>query len=270
MTEILYALGLDDRIIAVDTTSVFPPAAMREKPNVGYMRQLSAEGVLSVSPTLILAEDGSGPPDTITLLEKASLPFVLVPNEKSAEGVAEKVRFVGDAMGVAAESDRLADALASDFATLQAEIAPIEKRVRALFVFSLTDGRILAGGSDTSAEAMLKLAGAENAISGFSGYKPVNTEAVLAAAPEAIVVMTRYGDDSGPGVDVADILADPTLSQTPAGKAKRVVSMNGQYLLGFGPRAAHAARDLAAALYPDRDLPPLASHPWIDIPAAGQ
>ena len=147
VTEILYALGLDDRIIAVDTTSVFPPAAMREKPNVGYMRQLSAEGVLSVSPTLILAEDGSGPPDTITLLEKASLPFVLVPNEKSAEGVAEKVRFVGDAMGVAAESDRLADALASDFATLQAEIAPIEKRVRALFVFSLTDGRILAGGS---------------------------------------------------------------------------------------------------------------------------
>ena len=117
---------------------------------------------------------------------------------------------------------------------------------------------------------MLKLAGAENAIGGFSGYKPVNTEAVLAAAPEAIVVMTRYGDDSGPGVDVADVLADPTLSQTPAGKAKRVVSMNGQYLLGFGPRAAHAARDLAAALYPDRDLPPLASHPWIDIPAAGQ
>jgi iron complex transport system substrate-binding protein len=72
--------------------------------------------------------------------------------------------------------------------------------------------------------------------------------------------MERRSEGPGPGVAVADILANPTLAETPAGKARRVVAMDGLYLLGFGPRTAEAARDLAAALYPDLALPDLAAH----------
>ena len=60
ITEILYALGFEDRLAGVDATSLYPPAALRDKPNVGYMRQLSAEGVLGLNPSLVLAVQGSG------------------------------------------------------------------------------------------------------------------------------------------------------------------------------------------------------------------
>jgi iron complex transport system substrate-binding protein len=260
ITEILYALGLENRIAAVDTTSLYPPRALAEKPNVGYLRQLSAEGVLSVNPSLIFAEADAGPETAVALLEKASVPFLRVPSDMTAEGVAERVRFVGDVMGVPEESARLADRIVADFSALEAALGKIETKVRALFVLSLADGRILAAGDETAASAILKLAGAENAVSGFVRYKPVNPEAVLDAAPDAIVVMERRSEGPGPGVAVADILANPTLAETPAGKARRVVAMDGLYLLGFGPRTAEAARDLAAALYPDLSLPDLAAH----------
>src|SRR5690606_34019782 len=110
----------------------------------------------------------------------------------------------------------------------------------------------------------------ENVFTEFAGYQPVSAEALLAAAPEAIVVMKRYADGPGPGSDVADVFADRTLSETPAGKSGRVVSMNGLYLLCFGPRTPHAGRDLAAAIYPHFDLPQLPDRPWNGSMTVGQ
>jgi iron complex transport system substrate-binding protein len=268
VTEILYALGLQYKIAAIDVTSTYPPQALGEHPNVGYLRTLSAEGVLSVSPSLILAEEDAGPPHAIELLQKASVPILRVPSDMTAEGVVAKVRFIADVMGVPEKGAELADALAVDFAALERQLAGKRTSQRVLFVLSLADGRIMAAGADTAADAVMKLAGAENALAGFSRYKPVNSEAVLAAAPDAIVVMARDGDGPGPGVAVPDVLADPTLGQTPAGKAGKVIAMNGLYLLGFGPRTAHAAHDLAAALYPDLRLPTLAARRWTDTETA--
>jgi iron complex transport system substrate-binding protein len=264
-TEILYALGLEDRVVAVDVTSRYPAEALEEKPSVGYIRSLSAEGVLSVDPSLVLAEADAGPPETVELLSAASVPLVLLPEARSAEGVLAGIRLVGDVMGVPAESEALAEAVAKDFASLEAELAEAGGPVRTLFLFSLKEGRILAAGRDTSADAMLELAGAENVFADFSGYKPVSAEAVLAAAPDAIVTLAGTGD--GPGASVEDIVADRVLSATPAARAGRIVALDAAYLLGFGPRTAHAAHDLAQALHPELRLPALATRPWV---AAGK
>src|SRR5580698_8821857 len=94
ITEILYALGLQQNIVAIDTTSLYPPSALKDKPNVGYMRQLSAEGVLALSPTVILATDGTGPQQTIDVLEQAKVPFVRVPDTFTANGIIEKIGIV--------------------------------------------------------------------------------------------------------------------------------------------------------------------------------
>lgn len=263
ITEILYALGLDDRIAAVDTTSLYPPKALSEKPDIGYLRALSAEGVLSAAPSLILAEEDAGPPEAVSLLERASVPFIRAPNDMTAEGVVEKIRFVGTVMDAEEKASQLADAVAADFETLRSETATIKTPLRAMFILSLADGRIMAAGEDTSADAIIQLAGAENALGGFAGYKPVNAEAVSRAAPDAIVVMARRGGD-GPGAAIAEVMANPALAATPAGEHGRIVVMDGLYLLGFGPRTAHAARDLAAALYPELRLPAIAARPWTE------
>jgi iron complex transport system substrate-binding protein len=94
---------------------------------------------------------------------------------------------------------------------------------------------------------MLTLAGATNAASALSGWKPLSDEGLIAAAPEAIVMM-----DHGPGGAAQDPFALPTFAATPAAAQKRLVVMDGTYLLGFGPRTPEAARELMAALHPDQ------------------
>jgi iron complex transport system substrate-binding protein len=257
VTEILYALGLGDRIIADDLTSTFPAAAAG-KPRIGYMRTLSAEGVLSVNPGVILAVEGSGPPEAIDVLEKAGVPFVLVPEAHDAKSMVRKIEFVADVVGEHARGVALADAVAADLATVTTETAAIAPRRRAVFVLAMSGGSPLVAGGATSADDMFALAGVDNAIAGMSGYKQASDEAAMAAAPDDVVVMSGAGH----GMSAAEVFALPAFAGTPAARDSRLITMDGAYLLGFSPRIAHAARDLAAAIYPERNIPPLPERPW--------
>lgn len=247
VTEIVHALGQGDRLIARDTTSTYPEG-VTALPDVGYLRALSPEGVLSTAPDLVLAEEGAGPPEALEVLENASIPVVIVPNDPSTSGVLAKIRAIGDALAAEAEAEALAIAIGERLDQVQARIAglPQEGRKRVLFILSTQGGRILASGSGTSADAMIALAGGVNAVTGFSGYKPLTDEAVIEAAPDAILMMARGGDHVA---DDAELLAMPAISVTPAAETGSVIRMDGLYLLGFGPRTADAVADLAAALY---------------------
>lgn len=245
VTEILYAIGLEDRVVAVDTTSLFPERAL-VKPKVGYMRQLSPEGVLGLAPTLILASEGSGPKETIAVLEAAHVPFVSVPDQFTGEGILEKIRMVSAAAGAAARGDCLRDTVKRDLDALQALRNAIDRPRKILFVLSLMNDRPMVAGRATAADGIIKLAGGINAINDYEGYKLVNEEAIIAARPDAILVMQR-GDQS---LTAEAVFANAAFSMTPAAKDKAFISMEGLYLLGFGPRTALAARDLAATLYP--------------------
>ncbi len=261
VTEILYLLGKQDEIVAVDTTSVHPPEALGTKPNVGYMRALSAEGILSMNPSTIIALEGSGPPDVIDLLMNASVPVVTVTNTPTVDGVVAKIRQVAQAVGRDDEGNRIADKVRRLFDELAELRTRIEKPLRVMFVLSLQNGRPMVAGQGTSAEGILELAGAENAATGFYGFKVVTDEAVVSAAPDVVLMMQR-GQHS---IDAAELFSHPAFRGTPAAEEKRLVVMNGQYLLGFGPRSPYAARDLAARLYPSTGLPELESE---DLAAA--
>jgi iron complex transport system substrate-binding protein len=246
VTEILYALKADAKIAAVDSTSQFPLQALKEKPNVGYMRALSAEGVLSANPTVIVASKDAGPPDVVKALKASAVPYVEVPDDRTPEGAAAKVRFIASLVGAESAGENLAKSLEQDFAALAQDRAKITKPVRAIFVLTVQNGRATVAGGHTSADAVIKLAGAENAAGGIEGYKPLVEEAATELAPDAIVTM-RYSSST---FTSDQILSVKGLQASPAGQNKRVIEMDGLYLLSFGPRSAHAARDLMAALYP--------------------
>ena len=238
ITEILYALGLEQRVVAVDTTSLFPDTALRDKPNVGYMRQLSAEGVLGLNPSLVLAMQGSGPKETMDVLEAAKVPLVLVPEVYSEDGLLEKVRLVGHAMG--------ADARAACLTQLRELRAKVTKPVRVMFVMSLLSGRAMVAGQNTSANEIIKLSGGINAIDSYDGYKMINDEAIVAAKPDVVLSIPRSRDS----LEAEAVYAHPAFAMTPVAANKAFISMDGLYLLGFGPRTAAAARDLSVKLYP--------------------
>ncbi|WP_162916678.1 heme/hemin ABC transporter substrate-binding protein [Dongia deserti] len=256
VTEIVYALGAGDRVIAVDITSRYPEAA-QALPQVGYMRQLSAEPILSLSPSLILAIADSGPPQVLDQLRAAGTCLALVPDEHSPEGVIKKVEAVAAAIDRKAEGDALAERLEMDFAALRSSLSAIKDKPRVLFLFSVGEGAPMVGGRNTSADAIITLAGGRNAIEGFEEFKPASSEGIIAAAPDVVLVteltLAKLGGVEG-------LLRRPDIAQTPAGKAKRVIAMESLLLLGFGLRTPQAIRDLARALHPGFAAPPEAAN----------
>ncbi len=243
--EVVYALGEQARLVARDSTGLYPPEAL-SLPDVGYMRALSPEGVLSVNPDAILMLEGSGPPEAVDVLKKATIPVVSVPETFDAAGIAAKIDTVGRALGVEAKAAELAAKVEADIAAASKAAAAHGTRKRVLFVLSMQGGRLLASGSGTAASGILQLAGADNAVEGFSGYKQLSDEAVYAARPDVVLMMDRGGDH---GATADELFSHPALAGTPAGQARALIRMDGAYLLGFGPRTADAVRDLAKALY---------------------
>ncbi|MEM1411969.1 MAG: ABC transporter substrate-binding protein [Pseudomonadota bacterium] len=248
VTEIVYRLGQEHRLLARDTTSTYPEEA-EALPDVGYMRALSAEGVLSVNPQLIISEDGAGPQETIDILEAANIRFVKIPDSFSPEGVTEKILAVGEALGVSAEAEALArevnETLTESIRAAEA-MAASAGRKRVLFVLSTRGGRILASGTNTAADSIITMAGGVNAATGFEGYKPVSDEAVTAAAPDVVLMMQTSATAHDANEQLFSI---PALLATPAGRDRAVVRINGLLLLGFGPRTAEAVAALSKALY---------------------
>lgn len=246
VSEIVVALGAGDDLVARDTTSTYPES-LTALPDVGYVRALSPEGVLSVKPSLILAEDGAGPPEAIEVLKAAGVAFHSIPGTPSPEGVAEKITAVAAALNVPDRGATLAAKVTRDFAEVRALTAGVTTPRRVLFILSLKGGRIMAAGAGTEAEGIISLAGGINAATGFDGYKPMTDEAVLIAAPDVILMMDREGDLA---IADAEVMAHPALAATPAAGAGAIIRMDGMLLLGFGLRTPEAMHTLHAALYP--------------------
>lgn len=252
VTEIVYALGQQDRLLAVDTTSVYP-AAVGNLPNVGYMRQLSAEPILALGPELVLAIEDAGPPAALDQLRDAGVPVVIVPDPYTPEGVLDKIDTVAAALGVAAEGRALRRKVEAELQAVNRAFAKVKERPRVLFLLAISKGRAaVAAGRDTSAAAIIELAGGTNAVEAFESYKPLSPEAAVAAAPEVLLVTQRSLDLLG---GEEGLLSIPEIALTPAARDRRVVVMESLLLLGFGPRTGEAAATLGKQLHPTLELP---------------
>lgn len=246
VTETVYALGAGNELVGVDSTSEWP-AAVKRLPDVGYLRQLSAEGVLSLHPSLIIANHDAGPPHTVAQLRAAGVRIEILPEVRTPAGVAAKIRAIGHLVHREAAAEKLAVTIEGEYATLARRVAAMKAHPRVVFLLSVGGGSPMAAGRGTAAAAMIALAGGRNAVRGYSGYKPISAEALVALAPQAIVVM-RQGDDAG---TIAAVMRIPGVAQTPAGVARRVIPVDGEALLGFGPRGAEQALALQKKLAAD-------------------
>lgn len=254
ITEVVYALGQQDKLVGVDSTSQFPAQALKDKADIGYVRALSAEGILSLKPTRVIAIEGSGPPGAVALVKEAGVRLDYVTDDTSPEGVVGKIEQIGRLVGAAEPAKVLAARTRAGFDQLASLREALPTRRRVLFVLSLQNGRTLVGGRNSTADAIIKLAGGINVADAIEGFKPMGDEAIMAAAPDIIVMMNNGGDHL---TTPEQLFALPAFSRTPAAARRNLVAMDGLYLLGFGPRTPAAARDLMAAIYPDVKIAPL-------------
>lgn len=169
-----------------------------------------------------------------------------MPESFSHEGVLVKVRAVGQALGAQDKAEALIAELDTALKAVETRTANIAERKRVLFMLSTDGGKIQASGTGTAANGIIELAGAVNAISDCSGYKALTEEAIIEAAPDVILMMDRGGDH---GATDAELVGNPAIALTEAGRNHAIIWLEGSYLLGFGPRTASAVSELVDALY---------------------
>jgi iron complex transport system substrate-binding protein len=241
LTEIIYLLKADSELVGVDTTSIYPTAATR-LPNVGYARSLSTEGILALRPTQLLATAEAGPPIVLKQIVDAGIPLSILPSSQQFIDVIDRVRTIGRLVYKTDAAETLVSRLLLEWSNTQNRVANLKlNNTRVLFILSQNPSQLMVGGEKTSAAAMIAYAGARNAISGFSGFKPLTPEAVIAANPDVILV-TDQGMKAVGGI--GGVMHFPGVKQTQAGKELKVVSLEAMYLLGFGPRMPLAVAEL--------------------------
>jgi len=250
VTEIVYALGVGDRLIGADTTSMYPEAA-RQLPRIGYMRQISAEGVVSLRPTLIISTTAAGPPAAFDQLRAAGVATLVLSDDYDFDSVLRKIEAIGAALGRQDAARVLIAARRAEMSALADKLAQATDHPRVLSLLSVSQGPPQAAGRITAADGIVRLAGGVNAITSYEGYRPITAEGALAQAPDVLMVTDQTLESLG-GVD--NLLAAASLALTPAGKARRVFALDALLLLGFGPRTPEAARRLAAFLHPELGL----------------
>ena len=245
ITEFIYLLKKDVQIIAVDTTSNYPKQTSG-LPSIGYVRNLSAEGILSLKPTLILGEHDMGPPEVLNQLEKVSVEVKRIEERQSAMGIVEKFECIAKILNVpTSESEYLKENLLA-FATNLEEIRSVgTKRPRVALILSFIDGSPILAGNATSGDGVLKMIGATNVFSDIDGWKPATRESLLAKNPDYIVITERGLKAQG---GMAGLEKNPALRLTSAVKEKNVYALDGMALLGFGPRTLETAISLSEKL----------------------
>jgi iron complex transport system substrate-binding protein len=247
LTEIVYALGAESLLVGVDTTSMYPAAA-RALPQVGYMRALSAEGVLSLKPTLVIATTAAGPAATLDQLRATGVEVLVLPDHYDYDSVIDKIAAVGRVTGKQAEAEAMIARGRAGMADLAKRLSAATGKPRVLFLLSMGGGAPQAAGRDTAADGIIRLAGGTNAIDGYAGYRPLTPEAVIASRADVVLVTNQTVQAMG-GIEA--VLNQPALRQTPAGRSGKVLQFDTLLLLGFGPRTPQAAEELATALHPN-------------------
>ena len=247
-TEILFTLGVGENVVGCDASSSYPKGIKEKLPSVGYQYGLNAEGILSLKPTLVIGRVDVKPPQVIDQIRMAGVTVLLLKEPRNFEEAKERLITIGKAVGSENKAKELTKRLETDLKKLNAKLASRKgkPKQKVLFLYLRGTQTTLVLGSDTAPDAMFKMVGAENAAGNIKGNKPMTAEAVIAAQPDVYVLFTT-GLDSIGGVE--GLLKLPGLALTPAGKNKRVVAMDGQYLSGFGPRSGRAALDLFKGIY---------------------
>ncbi|BBG59563.1 heme/hemin ABC transporter substrate-binding protein [Providencia rustigianii] len=240
VTEIVYKLGAQDSLVGRDSTSLHPVQAT-QLPDVGYMRTLNAEGVLSLRPTLLLASELSQPSIALSQIEKSGVKVVKITGKPALEAIPVKIMTIADAVGKSGQGQQLVE----QFNRSVAEISttPINKKV--VFIMSHGGVQPMAAGQNTAADSMIKAVGAQNAMDNFTSYRPLSQEGLISSQPD-LIVLTEEGVKSLNGIE--NVWKLPGLTLTPAGKNKALLVVDDVGMLSFSLGTPQVMLQLREAL----------------------
>lgn len=236
ITDIVYALNAGESVVAVDTSSTWPPKATT-LPKVGYYRDLAAEGILSQKPTMILTLEGAGRPEVLTQIKSTGVPLKLYEKPKHVQGLFALITEVAIDLNKQPQAEQLIDSL-----TKQLPSKSKRSGTKALFILSAGERGVMVAGKETVPDVLFDYTGIEN-IAVHNGFKPFNREALLVSNPDFIVAPSHvvYGA-GGP----EKFCQQASLALIPAAKECRLLVMDSLMALGMTTRLPEAIAKLDA------------------------
>ncbi|MEM9398993.1 MAG: ABC transporter substrate-binding protein [Verrucomicrobiota bacterium] len=249
VTETVFALGAGADVVAIDQSSYNRETS--SLPNVGYYRAISAEGVLSMKPTLIMASAHTGPPAALTQLQQSKIPFLLIPEEYSMDGVRKKISIIAEAMHQQDAGQTLLSSFDQSVAYAKKTLKDLhlETKPRVLFIMSFQGGSFRSAGMNTGAASMIELAGGVNALSEFESYRSLTSEGVIKVNPDIVLFPSFRLTDA---LTIESLTQAPGLRQTSAVKSEKVYAIDIKKIFGYGPDAAEGLHDLIKLIHANK------------------
>lgn len=248
LAEIVYSLGLGDQVVGRDTSATFAEAA--HLPVVTRGHDVSAESVLSLRPTVVLAQTDTGPPEALEQIRSAGVPIVVVDTPTSIDDAVGRIDLIARALGVPAAGDALAERTAAEIDAARAEVPAGDTPPRIAFLYMRgAAGVYLLGGPGSGADSMIAAAGGVDAGTEYGldrAFTPLTSEALVAIAPD-VVLLTTTGLESVGGID--GLVEIPGVAQTPAGRDRRVITVEDGLLYSFGARTPLALGEIVRQLH---------------------
>jgi len=241
ITEIVYFLGMEDKLVGVDITSNFPKEAKKLK-SIGYLRNLSIEGILSLSPGLVLAEEDIGPPIIVNQLRKTSIDLRIIKEKNNLNGIHNKIVCISKILNTSLDENE-------DYVELQKKLYRVrnlkkinsKKIKKILLILMMRGSSPVVAGKNTSGQGFIEMIGHENSMKNLNGWKPVSSEEIIKKNPDYIII-TKRAFKSFSSLD--QFLSIPGISSTLAAKKKNIIVKDGMSMLGFGPRTINVALDI--------------------------
>ncbi|RBB97867.1 hemin ABC transporter substrate-binding protein [Pseudomonas sp. MWU12-2115] len=250
LSEWVSALGGESKLVGVDTTSQHPQS-LKQLPSIGYQRSLSAEGILSLRPDILIGTEEMGPPPVIAQVKSAKVQVELFSAQPDLLTLEKNVTHLGQLLGAQAQATRLLESYRQQLTAQKARVAELQARHKApgvLVLIGHAGGKPLIAGKDTAADWLLQRAGGHN-LATHTGYKPFSVESLAGLDPEVLVFADRAL--SGEAAKAALFKENPILQSSRAAKAGRVLELDPTLLVGgLGPRLPTALKSLSDGLYP--------------------
>ena len=245
IAEMLYSLGAGNLLVAVDSTARYLPET-QDLPSIGYVRNLSAEGILALKPSLVLGEHDMGPAEVLNQISSVEVEVKRIDERHSTQGIIDKFVCIARILGKEdASQDILRGQLAEIVTSLEKANEASADLPRAALVLNFVDNQPIVAGANTSGDGLLRMAGAQNIFADIDGWKPLSRELLIAANPEHLVVTERALESIG---GLEGMLSDPLLASTDALNDDNVHAYGGMSLLGFGLQTLEVALSLKKAI----------------------
>ena len=246
LTEIIYFLNEEEKLVAVDITSNYPEKAT-ELPSIGYVRTLSTEGVLSLDPNLILGEEDMGPPLVIDQIKSTGVDLRVIEEDYTLDSIIGKILCVGEILGVKEKATKLINSeLQKNIDNLiDTKLAGVNKNKKVMIILGMDGTSPMVAGLQTSGNGFVEMIGASNIMSSFEGWKPVSAESILVQNPDLIIITNRGLNNFG---TIEKLAQHPSLAFTNAAQNLNILAIDGMSLLGFGPRTIEVANTVAEKL----------------------